>query len=49
MSDPLNQPAPTREWRRKRYRRTRRDWITSAGLFLLLVVTALVVAVAFGR
>ena len=36
----------TREWRRKRYRRTRRDWITYIGLSLLAVITAVVVAAA---
>ena len=37
---------PTGEWRRKRYRRTRRDWITYIGLSLLAVITAVVVAAA---
>lgn len=41
--------GPTTEWRRKRYRRTRRDWITFIGLALLMVVTAVVVAAAFAR
>ncbi|WP_181032576.1 MULTISPECIES: hypothetical protein [unclassified Arthrobacter] len=45
----MDTPAPTKEWRRKRYRRTRRDWITYLGLALLALVTAVVVAAAFAR
>ncbi|WP_342022295.1 hypothetical protein AAE021_10570 [Arthrobacter citreus] len=45
----MDTPAPTREWRRKRYRRSRRDWMTLTGLALLAVMTAVVVAAAFAR
>ncbi|MDN3481501.1 hypothetical protein QMA10_06140 [Arthrobacter sp. APC 3897] len=31
------------------YRRTRREWLTLAGLALLVMVTTVMVAAAFGR
>ncbi|MFJ7748571.1 hypothetical protein ACIQXM_01280 [Arthrobacter sp. NPDC097144] len=40
----MDTAEPTREWRRKHYRRSRREWISYAGLALLTMVTASVVA-----
>lgn len=40
---------PTREWRRKRYPRTRREWMSYAGLALLLLATAAMVAAVLVR
>ena len=40
---------PTREWRRKRYRRTRRDWMMYTGLALLALVTGVMVAMTLMR
>ena len=49
MFERMETLEPTREWRRKRYRSTRRDWITLTGLALLVLATAVVVAAAFMR
>ncbi len=49
MFERMDTLEPTREWRRKRYRRTSRDWLTLAGLALIVMATTVVVVAAFAR
>ena len=49
MFECMDTLEPTREWRRKHYRRTSREWLTLAGLALLVMATTVMVAAAFPR
>ena len=45
----MDTSGPTTEWRRNKYRRTRRDWLIYAGLASLALLTAGLVAAALMR